>query len=230
MKKKLVLCIFASLFLTACGSADKKITEVAVEKNPNPERVFKVDYDLVDASEKALPDWLLEPSKVEKSSEDRKMFRYFINESANTNQRLCEKSAEARATGHIGAEIAQFIKNSFAEATQGGATEGASEYMQEQLAQEAQSFLAGVTIVKKYWEKRNYKEALGATENMTKYYCYVVVKMNKKDVEKAVERSKAKILGQIQAPEVKTKTDKALADVAKKFTDLEAPVKVQGEP
>ena len=227
MKKGLILGFLAtSLVLTACGSSDKK-TVVVEEKNPNPERVFKIDYELADASEKALPTWIQEPSKAEKSAEDRKKFRYFTNESANTNQRLCEKSAEARATAHIASEIAQFMKNSYAEATQGGASEEVTEYMQEHLAQEAQSFLTGVSVIGKYWEKRNYKESLGAREDLTKFYCYAVVKMSKKDVEKAVERSRAKLLGEIPAPEVKTKTNKALTEVSSKFAELDAPIKIK---
>lgn len=190
---------------------------------------FKKDYEVVDASEKSIPAWILDPTKAEKVAADKKKNRYFVNESANVNKRLCEKSAEARATAHIAAEIAQFMKNSYAEATQGGEGEDVSEYMQEQLASEAQGFIVGTSFVSKYWEKRSYKEALGADEDVNKYNCYVVVKMSKKDLEKAVDRARAKVLGQIEDPEVKKKTDNHLKDVAKAFTDLEKPVKVETE-
>jgi PBP1b-binding outer membrane lipoprotein LpoB len=237
MKTKMgLLIVVLSLVLTSCSStksAEKENKENKTEKEevtpPSPERTFKLDYELVDASDKALPDWLKDPSKVEKSSDERKNFRYFINESSHVNQRLCEKSAETRATAHIGSEIAQFMKNSYAEATQGGASEEVTEYMQEQLAQEAQSFVVGASVIKRYWEKRHYKELLGASEDKVKYYCFAVVRMSKKDIEKAVERSRAKLLKEIQAPEVKVKTDKALSDVAKKFSELDKPVPVKGE-
>lgn len=226
MKKIFALSLASTLLLASCGNTAKKTEE---EKAPQvADRVFKLDYDLVEASDKQLPEWLKDPSKVEKSSDDRKKNRYFINESSNESQRLCEKSAEARATAHIAAEIAQFMKNAYAEATQGGgADEDVSEYMQEKLGQEAQSFLVGVTMMKKYWEKRSYKESLGAEEDKVKYYCYAVVKMSKKDVEKAVERSRAKLLGELPTPEVKAKTNEILKEVSGKFAELEAPVKVE---
>ncbi len=227
MKKIITLSLATTLVFASCANNSKK------EEDKAPvaaDRVFKLDYELVDASDKQLPEWLKDPSKVEKSSDERKKNRYFINESSNESQRLCEKSAEARATAHIAAEIAQFMKNAYAEATQGGgADEDVSEYMQEKLGQEAQSFLVGVTMMKKYWEKRNYKEALGAEEDKVKYYCYAVVRMSKKDVEKAVERSRAKLLGEIPTPEVKVKTNEILKEVSEKFAKLEEPVKVEKE-
>lgn len=190
---------------------------------------FKKDYEVVEASEKSVPSWILDPTKAEKVASEKKKNRYFVNESVNVNKRLCEKSAETRATAHIAAEIAQFMKNSYAEATQGGEGEEVSEYMQEQLAAESQGFIVGTSLVTKYWEKRAYKEALGAEEDISKYSCYVVVKMNKKDLAKAVDRARAKVLGQVQDPEVKQKTDSHLKDVAKAFTDLERPVKIESE-
>jgi hypothetical protein len=232
MKKMINVSVMAmALALTACGSSEKKNEGAAeVEKpNPNPERTFKLDYDLIEASDKQLPEWIKDPSKAEKSSDERKKNRYFVNESSHDSQRLCEKSAEARATAHIAAEIAQFMKNSYAEATQGGESEEVSEYMQEKLGQEAQSFIVGTTMLKKYWEKRSYKESLGASEDKVKYYCYAVVRMSKKDLEKAVDRSRAKLLGEIPAPEVKVKTDEVLKDVSKKFTELDKPVEVKKE-
>jgi hypothetical protein len=224
--RRVVPVLLLAVTLAAVGCSSNKKKEEVDAPNPNPERTFKIDYDLTDASDKQLPEWIKDPSKAEKSSDERKKNRYFVNESSNENQRLCEKSAEARATAHIAAEIAQFMKNSYAEATQGGASEEVSEYMQEQLAQEAQSFIVGSSVVKKYWEKRSYKEALGASEDKVKYYCYAAVKMSKKDLEKAIERSKAKLLGEIPEPEVKVKTDAALKDVAKKFSALDKPVEL----
>lgn len=214
--KKNVIAISALAVLVSCASATK-------------ERTFKKQYEVIDASDKAIPGWIDEPVKAEKVAKDKKNFRYFVNESSHVNKRLCEKSAEARATAHIAAEIAQFMKNSYAEATQGGADEDVTEYMQEQLANEAQGFLVGTAFVAKYWEHRAYKEELGADEDEKKFYCYAVVKMSKKDLEKAVERSKAKLLGQIEDPEVKKKTDSHLKDVSKAFSDLEKPVKLESE-
>lgn len=216
--KKLFFFAMISLVATSCGSSAKK-------EEVKEERVFKKDYDLVDASDKLSPEWIDEPSKGD-ASKERKNFRYFVNESANTEKRLCLRSAEARATARIAQEIAQFMKNSYAEATQNGDSE-VNEYMQEQLATEAQAFVVGSQVVKTYWEKRSYKEALGAEEDKVEYNCFALVKMPKKTLEKAVKSSVRKLVEGIENPEVKQKTDKALSEVASKFTELDKKVDVE---
>lgn len=233
MKKLPIMLIAASVVFGACSSSKK--TEVAEAVKPavqaaeeSAPRVFKLDYDLVDASDKVLPAWLKDPTLVG-DGDEKKKFRYFINESTHENQRLCERSAEARASARVAQEIAQFIKNTYSEATQGGGDEAVSEYMQEQLAQQAQSFIVGATVVKKYWEKRSYKESLGASEDAVKFKCFAVVRMSKKDLEKAVVQSRAKLLSEIPAPEVKKKTNAILKDAEKAFSNLEKPVEVQTE-
>ena len=212
MKFFTVLSLVTMLGLVGCAS---KTTEEKKE-----ERTFKKDYVLMDASAKSFPNWVDKPSKGDKSKE-RKKNRYFVNESAHVNKRLCMRSAEARATARIAQEIAQFMKNSYGEATQGGADEDVTEFMEEQLATESQAFIVGSSILKTYSEKRGYKEALGAEEDMKKFHCFALVKMSKKSLEKAVKASRAKLLGEIEDPEVKKKTGAALVDVAKKFSDLD---------
>lgn len=225
--KSMIFLIF--LILVSCSSNSKKETESTNKEEPvivntNPVREFKLDYEVIDASDKQLQLWIKEPSLSENTSEERKKYRYFVNESSNQNQRLCEKSAEARATAHIASEIAQFFKNSYSEALQGGESEIATEYMQESLGQEAQSFIVGASVVKKYWEKRSYKVDLGANTDHIKFYCYAAVKIAKKDLEKAIDRSREKLLKQITAPEVKTKTKEVLKEIGKKFIELEKPI------
>ncbi len=221
MKKLLALFMVMAL-VASCGSSKK-------ETAPKVDDTLKTqpDYKLLETStgKSTRPEWVLEPSKGDKSKE-RKKNRYFVNESEHSSKRLAVRSAEARATARIAQEIAQFMKNTFAEATQGGEGEDVTEYMQEQLAQEAQTFIVGARVIKTYWEKRRYLEAMGAEEDKTVYTAYALVKIGKKALEKAVRRSRAKLLGDI-APEVKQKTDKILKDVDKAFTDLESPVAVK---
>jgi hypothetical protein len=219
MKKLLMILTVSSLFFVSCGSSEKDTKKEEV-------RTFKKDYNLVDASTGVMPNWIEAPSKGDKSKA-RKKHRYFVNESAHKSKRLCLKSAEARATARIASEIAQFMKNTFAESTQGGEDEDVTEYMQEQLAQEAQSFIVGARVHRTYWEKRRYLETLGAEEDKTEYNCYALVKMSKKNLEKAVKNSRRKLLQNIEEPEVKQKTDKILKDVSKKFAALDAPVKLE---
>ena len=99
--------------------------------------------------------------------------------------------------------------------------------MQEQLAQDAQTFLVGVQVAKTYWEKRKYMEKLGATEDKVKFYCYAVAKMDKKQLEIAIKKSTDKLLNDVKNPEVKQKTNKILKEVGNKFNALDEPVAVE---
>jgi hypothetical protein len=99
--------------------------------------------------------------------------------------------------------------------------------MEEQLAQESQSFIVGAKTHKTFWEKRKYKEELGAEEDKTEFNCYALVKMTKKDVEEAVKRSRKKLLENLEDPEVKKKAEKALAGAEQAFANLEKPVQLE---
>ena len=131
-----------------CGSKEKKEVAKVVE----PSVQTQPDFVIQEMSAKKYPKWIATPNKGDKGK-FRKKNRYFVNSSEHASKRLCLKSAEARATAHISAEIAQFIKNTYAEATQGGGDEDVSEFMQEQLAQETQSFVVGSRVLKTFWEK-----------------------------------------------------------------------------
>jgi hypothetical protein len=220
MKKLLSLVMVAAL-VASCGSSKK------AEAPKKEERKIQIDYKLQGTStgKSTPPEWIQNPPKGDKSKE-RKKNRYFVNESQHASKRLAVRSAEARATARIAQEIAQFMKNTFAEATQGGEGEDVTEYMQEQLAQEAQTFIVGARVIKTYWEKRKYLESMGADEDKTVYTAFALVKMSKKDLEKAVQRSRAKLLGEIEDPEVKKKTNKILQDVDDAFAKVDAPVEV----
>lgn len=222
MKKFLAMLAIAALFVS-CGSSSKK-KEAEVDDTLK----VQIDYKLQETStgKSTPPEWIQEPSKGDKA-DNRKKYRYFVNESKHSSKRLAVRSAEARASARIAQEIAQFMKNTFAEATQGGEEEEVTEYMQEQLAQEAQTFIVGAEVIKTYWEKRRYLESMGAEEDKTVYTAFALVRMSKKNLEKAVQRSRAKLLGTIEAPEVKKKTDKILKDVDEAFSKLDKPVAVK---
>lgn len=220
--KKLMSLIMVAALVASCGSSKK-----AEPKKEDTSRKIQIDYKLQGTStgKSTPPEWIQKPSKGDKSKA-RKKNRYFVNESEHASKRLAVRSAEARATARIAQEIAQFMKNTFAEASQGGEGEEVTEYMQEQLAQEAQTFIVGARVLKTYWEKRKYLESMGAEEDKTVYTAFALVKMSKKDLEKAVRRSRAKLLGEIEDPEVKKKTEKILQDVDEAFAKVDAPVEV----
>jgi hypothetical protein len=215
MKKLLSLVLL--LGLVSCGSTP----EIEKEIEKNPERELTKDYVLMNASNKSLPTWIDTPSQGDRAKQRAKN-RYFVNEAAHKSKRLCVRSASARAAAKIAQEIAQFMKNTYSEASQGGGDEEVSEYMQEQLATESQAFIVGSSVLQTYWEKRSYQTKLGAEEDEKKFNCFALVKMSKKNLEKAVKKSRSKLLNGISNPEVKQKTNKALNMVEKKFSDVEA--------
>ncbi len=226
--RKLVMAAMMIGLVTSCGSSKKK-EKVEAPKEAKPEgRKFQKDFVLIEASSAEKPTWIDMPYEVE-GSKGKKKFRYFLDGSEGQSKRLCLRSAGARANARIAREIAQFIKNTYAEATQGGEDEDVSEYMQEQLAQEAQTFIVGAQTLRTYWEKRRYKMELGASQDETKYSCNALVKMPKKNLEKAIRNSTAKLLRSIQDPEVKQKTEKAISQVEEKFNSLEQPVQLDDE-
>ncbi|WP_034730255.1 hypothetical protein [Bacteriovorax sp. BSW11_IV] len=220
--RNILIMLMVGVVAVSCSSKQEK------SEDKKEEVTFQKDYVLVDASEKSVPTWIDEPVKGDKKSEAAD-HRYFVNESSSANKRLCLKSAEARANARIAAEIAQFIKNSYTEATQNDEGDEASEYMEEALAQEAQSFIVGASTHKTYWEKRRYKKALGADEDETKFNCYALVKMSKKNLSKAVNRSMQKLFGEIEKPEVKKRAQKALEGAEQAFVNLEKKVEVEVE-
>ncbi len=204
---KKILGLTVALTVSACSSSPKQ----------NPERDFEGPvFQLMDASSKRLPLWIETPEEGDKAK-NREENRYFVSESSHSNKRLCTRSAEARATTKIAQEVAQFIKNSYAEATQGAPDEEVSEYMQEQLAQETQSFLVGAGVIQNYWEQRRYKKELGADEDEVKFQCYALVRISKKSLSKAMAAARAKLLNNVEDSEVKSKTEDIIEDAEKAF-------------
>jgi hypothetical protein len=207
------------LLLASCAT-----TEKAEEATPAPQadRDYQIDYVLVDASQGERPGWILNPH-VSDDSNKRAKYRYFVSEANRNQKRLCTKSAVARANARIAGEITQFIKNTYSESVQ-GTDDDVSEYMQEQLTQEIQSFVVGAETSRTYWEKRRYKKELGAMANKDTYACYALVKMKKENLSEMIKMARKKILRSIDAPEVKAKTEKAIKNVEDKFNNLEKPV------
>ncbi len=204
-----ILLLGLVLGFTACSSS---------QNEPEPRDFEGPVFKLMDASSKALPRWIETPQEGDEAKE-RDLHRYFVSESSHSNKRLCTRSAEARATTKIAQEVAQFIKNSYAEATQGASDDDVSEYMQEQLAQETQSFLVGAGVIKNYWEQRRYQIELGAEENEVKFQCYALVRISKKSLSKAMAAARAKLLNNVQDTEVKAKTEEIIEEAEKAFID-----------
>jgi hypothetical protein len=201
--KKSTLVLFGSFaVLAACSS-------------------LKPDYTITDASHSSRPDWI-QPEYVKESdsSANRKEYRYYVDSSENINQRLCLKSAEARATQKVAAEIAQEIVSHYEERVLSN-NETAQEQLSENLAQNLQVILHGIRFQNQYWEKRVYKQELGALKDYATYKCDVVVKIKKTEIIQALETYKTLT--------VRKMTGKEKANLAEAVNDTIRNLKEQEE-
>ena len=131
---------------------------------------FKKDYVITDASRNSKPSWV----KTEKKENDNNYY-YFVSSANNANQRLCEKSAIARATSVVAGQITNNIANDYTETTTD--TNGNINILsKENLAQKILMNIAGLKKDEAYWEKRQYQSNYGALDNKSEYKCYVLKK------------------------------------------------------
>ena len=162
-------------------------------------RKFKKDYDVIDASQQDIPEWIQNPQKWAED-EDEKDFKshlyYVVDVEARKNREIACKIARAQATAKIAGEITTFIKNTFGQATHGDPRsndEELSEYVEESLASEIQAFVVGAREQREYWEKRKFDTEKGAGKNWTGFTCAKLMKISKKNLEKAFKRAEAKL-------------------------------------
>jgi len=209
--KKMTLCLTALTVLAGCSS-------------------FKPDYVITDASEKTPPAWLVVPEKAAKDKSELTKYRFYVSDAEHKNQRLCEQQANAQATQEVASEISQNITSAF-EAAYSGTDETATGKLKDTLQRSINQNLHGVAVAKKYWQKRQYLQELGAEEDKTVFKCYASVKVTIKDLEKAIKDAKAAAVKTLPASEQKAVSDAidtvtgalkaaetgSVADVAKPF-------------
>ena len=177
--KKILLGLSTVALLSACTS-------------------FKPDYIVQDASRTSAPKWITNAYKAADSSKEKKEFRFYNADSENVNKRLCQKSAETRATQKIASEVAQEIMGMFQE--KNSATDDtATAKLKDVLEQNIKTSLHGVQITDQYWEKRAYRMEMGAPQDIVKYKCDAVVKIKVSSLEEALNAYKAKTIKTLSA-------------------------------
>jgi hypothetical protein len=214
------LSLLSLIMLVGCSSTKKEVAKDV------PIDIEKETFTIAEASHKSRPAWIEEPS-IGDDPEERVKSRYFVNRAEHSNRRLCEQSAETRAAASIAKEIAQFLKNSYTEGSQDQGDDEATKYMEETLARESQSFVVGAQVHRSFWERRRYQIKLGADKDKTEYACFSLIKMPKKEIEKAVTLSRQKLLENISNPQIKQKATKALAGAEQAFINRENAVVAQ---
>lgn len=164
---------------------------------------FKPDYVVRDASENSRPAWTLQKNAYKSDdSANKKKFRYYVNDAENIDQRLCLKSAEARATQKVASEIAQEIASQFSEKSNSHDDE-ATRKVKDELEQNIKVSLHGVAVQGKYWERRQYSKELGADSNKTVYKCDVVVRIANEALAESLEAYKTRTLNSLKEADKK---------------------------
>ena len=92
-----------------------------------------------------------------------------------------------------------------------------SEYVEDNLAKETQSFVIGSKTFKQYWEKRRFEKDLGAKKDYDGYVCSVLVKISKENLELAFNRANQKLVEKADTTKAKAKVAKVIEDAREAF-------------
>ena len=215
MQYQLLAIFLLSSLLHSCGSSEKK---------PRP-RTFAPPYRVMNAQRGIIPKWVEEPLKWAQKfdNKDAPNYHYFsYNTEAKNSRSLACKIAQANAVANIAGEITQWIKQSLGVGQEGDPTQmdtKLGEYVESTLAQEVQGFVVGARVHRTYWEHRLYQKDLGANRDYQGFTCAALVKIQKSNLERAIQRAQKK-LEAVASPQVKHNVKKALEDAATQFNQI----------
>jgi len=225
MKK--VLTSICLLSLVACSSTPKKepVVERPVEEVKHTE--IKKEYEVRDASSNFRPGWIEDAEVWAKQNEkDLEKNRFFAYESEPKVTRgvACDIS-KANARADIASEITTFIQKTLATSQEGNASVDMNnpklsplkEYMENTLAEKVQSLVHGASVVKTYWEQREYKKSLGAKEDYKAFTCAVLLRMEAARLKKSVDDAANFVVKKVEDPEARENVKKALQNVSDDF-------------
>jgi hypothetical protein len=224
MKKSLLLIPIVSLSLIGCGSSKKKDDRELEEREH--EKIQR-DYVVKDASSNFKPGWIEDAEVWAKNhSKDTKRYRYFSYETEpKVSRSIACNLAKANAKTDIAGEISTFIDKQLATSQEGNASidennpevQALREYTENTLAEKIQAMIHGAAVVKTYWEKRMYKQDLGAKKDYRAYSCAVFVRMDSKRLNTAVQNAANLLIKRVDDPSTKANVKKALKDASDNF-------------
>lgn len=222
--KRILTTIFL-LSIAACSSAKKEPAERAVEEVKHTE--IQKEYEVRDASSNFRPGWI-EDAEVwakqnEKNLEKMRFFSY-ESEPKVTRGVACD-IAKANVRVDIAGEITTFIQKTLGTSQEGNASVDMNspklaplkEYMENTLAEKIQSLVHGASVVKTYWEQREYKKDLGAKEDFKAYTCAVLIRMEAERLRKSVDDAANFVVKKVDDPEAKENVKKALQNASEDF-------------
>lgn len=226
MKKFLTsVCVLSLAGLVSCSSSKKQVTERPVEDVKNTE--IKKEYEVRDASSNFRPGWIEDAEVWAKQNEkntDKNRFFSYESEPKVTRGVACD-IAKANARTDIASEITTYIEKTLGTSQEGNASVDLNnpklaplkEYMENTLAEKIQSMIHGASVVKTYWEQREFKKSLGAKEDFKAYTCAVLIRMDADRLRKSVEEAASFVVKKVDDPEAKENVKKALQNVSENF-------------
>jgi hypothetical protein len=217
-----LVMVLALMGLSSCSSQKKKEIE-----DQNQEEHIKKDYQVRDASSNLRPGWIVDAlSWTQNELKDTDKFRYCSFETTpKVDREVACALARSSVRVDIAAEISTFIENKLGQSREGSAAIDENnpqmaplrEFMEVTLAEKTQAMLHGVSIVKTYWEKRQYMQSEGAKKDFIGYTCAVLVKIDHEVLKKAVQEASEHVVKKIDDPATKENVKKALEDVSENF-------------
>lgn len=219
--------LLIALVFVGCSSTSKDYQRELEEREHTD---IQRDYKVIDASSPVRPGWV-EDAEVwaAQNREDIQTTRYFSFETEPkvSRQMACEL-AKANARADIAAEISSFITRTLAQTTEGdggvdtntGEMGSLKTFMESTLVEKVTAMIHGSSVLKTYWEKRAYKEDLGAPKDYQAYTCAVYVSMKRDQLDKAVARASELVKEQVKTPELKQRVSEALEEASAEFTQM----------
>ncbi|MDD4975146.1 MAG: hypothetical protein PHY93_12385 [Bacteriovorax sp.] len=225
MKK--ILASFFLLSLVACSSTPKKVEVVERPLEEVKHTEIKREYEVRDASSNFRPGWIEDAEVWAKQNEkdiDKNRFFSFETEPKVARSVACD-IAKANARVDIASEITTFIEKTLGTSQEGNASidlngpklSPLKEYMENTLAEKVQSMIHGASVVKTYWEQREYKKSLGAKEDFKAFTCAVLIRMEADRLRKSVDEAANFVVKKVEDPEAKENVKKALQNVSENF-------------
>ena len=215
------------LSLVACAST-KKEAELEERENEDIER----DYVVIDASGKVRPGWIEDPVLWSKEyGKDIAKYRFFSHETdPKVGRKVACDLAKSNVRADIAAEISTFIDKQLGTSIEGVSSvdennpdvQGLKEYTESTLVEKTKSLVHGASVIKTYWEKRRYKEDLGAKKDYMAYTCAVYVRMDAGTLAKAVDNAAKAVMERASKTTVKDNVKKALENASEDFLKASA--------
>jgi hypothetical protein len=218
MKK--LLFVLLVLTLGASCSSKKKVKDI-----DNSETIAK-DFEVKDASSTIRPGWI-EDAEVwtEQENMDVKKYRYFSFETEpKVSREIACNLAKANVRSDIASEITTFIQKSLSESTEGSAsidpnnpkTQKLRDYVSNTLSERVQSLINGAAVIKTYWEKRNYRQSLGAKKDYVGFTCATLIRMETERLKAAIDKASEDLVEKADS-DVKDNVKKALENLDEDF-------------